>query len=222
LADNAAEYTLESLGFSEDDIKKIQHAVKRPHGMILATGPTGSGKTTTLYTLVKGLNTKEKSIVTIEDPIEYAVPGITQIQINQRSGLTFANGLRSILRQDPNVIMVGEIRDAETATIAVNTALTGHLLLSTLHTNDASTTLPRLLDMGIDAYLIASTVNVAIGQRLVRKICERCKEPYTLSTAERESLRESLPTKLRLPGQELPETFFQGRGCAACDSTQAA
>jgi type II secretory ATPase GspE/PulE/Tfp pilus assembly ATPase PilB-like protein len=219
LADNAAEYTLESLGFSEDDIKKIQHAVKRPHGMILATGPTGSGKTTTLYTLVKGLNTKEKSIVTIEDPIEYAVPGITQIQINQRSGLTFANGLRSILRQDPNVIMVGEIRDAETATIAVNTALTGHLLLSTLHTNDASTTLPRLLDMGIDAYLIASTVNVAIGQRLVRKICERCKEPYTLSTAERESLRESLPTKLRLPGQELPETFFQGRGCAACDNT---
>jgi type II secretory ATPase GspE/PulE/Tfp pilus assembly ATPase PilB-like protein len=219
LADNSTDYTLAALGFSEDDQKKIEAAVRRPYGMILSTGPTGSGKTTTLYTIVKKLNTKDKSIVTIEDPIEYAVPGITQIQINPRSGLTFANGLRSILRQDPNVIMVGEIRDAETASIAVNTALTGHLLLSTLHTNDAATTLPRLLDMGIDAYLVASTVNVAIGQRLVRRICPHCKAPHTLTEAERESLRESLPTRLRLPGQELPDTFYQGTGCEHCEGT---
>lgn len=219
LADNTTDYSLGALGFSPSDEKKILSAIKRPHGMILSTGPTGSGKTTTLYTLVKKLNTKDVSIVTIEDPIEYAVPGITQIQINQRSGLTFANGLRSILRQDPNIIMVGEIRDAETATIAVNTALTGHLLLSTLHTNDASTTLPRLLDMGIDAYLVASTVNVAIGQRLVRRICEHCKERHILTDAEQQSLRDSLPTRLRLPGQELPDTFFEGRGCEKCDNT---
>ena len=143
--------------------------------MILSTGPTGSGKTTTMYALIKMLNSPEVSIITIEDPIEYAVSEIKQIQVNARSGLNFANGLRSILRQDPNIIMVGEIRDAETASIAVNTALTGHLLLSTLHTNDAATTLPRLLDMGIEEYLIASTVSVAIGQRLVRKICKECK-----------------------------------------------
>ncbi len=219
LADNATDFTLTMLGFSDEDQKKIQAAIKRPHGMILATGPTGSGKTTSLYTLVKQLNQKDVSIVTIEDPIEYAVPGITQIQVNQRSGLTFANGLRSILRQDPNIIMVGEIRDAETASIAVNTALTGHLLLSTLHTNDAATTLPRLLDMGVDAYLVASTVNVAIGQRLVRRICKHCKEPYTLTDAEQESLRESLPTRLRLPGHDLPEKFYHGKGCEHCDNT---
>ena len=219
LSDNTNEYALGALGFSEEDQKKILHAIRRPHGMILATGPTGSGKTTTLYSLVKMLNTKDVSIVTIEDPIEYAIRGITQIQINPRSGLTFAQGLRSILRQDPNVIMVGEIRDAETAGIAVNTALTGHLLLSTLHTNDAATTLPRLLDMGIDAYLVASTVNLAIGQRLVRRICEHCKTPRILSSAERESLHESLPTRLRLPGQEIPDTFYEGRGCNKCDNT---
>lgn len=219
LADNSTDFTLSALGFGEEDQKKITAAIQRPHGMILATGPTGSGKTTTLYTLVKMLNTKGISIVTIEDPIEYAISGITQIQINQRSGLTFAQGLRSILRQDPNIIMVGEIRDAETAGIAVNTALTGHLLLSTLHTNDAATTLPRLLDMGIDAYLVASTVNIAIGQRLVRRICEHCKEVHLLSAAEQASLRESLPTRLNLPGQELPDTFYKGRGCDRCDTT---
>ncbi len=219
LADNATDFSLAALGFSEDDQKKIVAAVKRPHGMILSTGPTGSGKTTTLYTLVKMLNTKGISIVTIEDPIEYAISGITQIQINQRSGLSFSQGLRSILRQDPNIIMVGEIRDAETAGIAVNTALTGHLLLSTLHTNDASTTLPRLLDMGIDAYLVASTVNIAIGQRLVRRICEHCKEEHRLNEAEQTSLRESLPTRLNLPGQELPDLFYRGRGCKKCDNS---
>jgi type II secretory ATPase GspE/PulE/Tfp pilus assembly ATPase PilB-like protein len=219
LTDNATEFTLESLGFSRDDSKKIETAIRRPHGMILATGPTGSGKTTTLYTLVKMLNHKGVSIVTIEDPIEYAISGITQIQVNQRSSLTFATGLRSILRQDPNIIMVGEVRDAETAGIAVNTALTGHLLLSTLHTNDASTTLPRLLDMGIDAYLVASTVNIAIGQRLVRRICASCKEQYTLTKVEHDSLLESLPSRIRLREEGLSSVFYRGRGCASCDNT---
>ena len=215
LADIAEEFTLDTLGCSPENKKKILDAIKRPHGMILATGPTGSGKTTTLYTLLKMLNQKTVSIVTIEDPVEYAVSGITQIQINAHSGLTFASGLRSILRQDPNIIMVGEIRDAETASIAVNTALTGHLILSTLHTSDAATTLPRLLDMGIDSYLVASTVNLVIGQRLVRKICERCREGYTLSVGERESLKSVL-----LPGQlDESQTFYRGRGCEACEGT---
>jgi type II secretory ATPase GspE/PulE/Tfp pilus assembly ATPase PilB-like protein len=214
LGDKAEDYTLTSLGFSEKDQKHILRAIKRPHGMILSTGPTGSGKTTTLYTLIKMLSTPDVSIVTIEDPIEYAMSEITQIQINPRSGLTFANGLRSILRQDPNVIMVGEIRDAETAGIAVNTALTGHLLLSTLHTNDAATTLPRLLDMGIDGYLVASTVNIAIGQRLIRRICEACKTEYKPSEAEEASLRESLPKYMQTNGN-----FFHGKGCDECSGS---
>ncbi len=144
--------------------------------MILANGPTGSGKTTTLYTILKQLNKPDISIITIEDPIEYSLEGTTQIQANNDVGLTFAAGLRSILRQDPNIIMVGEIRDEETASIAVNAALTGHLVLSTLHTNDSATTFPRLLDMGVPSFLVASTVNVAIGQRLVRMLCQKCKE----------------------------------------------
>lgn len=212
LADKAEQYSLESLGFNGKDIQKIKRAIGKPYGMILATGPTGSGKTTTLYTLIKMLNTKETSIVTIEDPIEYAVEGIKQIQVNSRSGLTFANGLRSILRQDPNVIMVGEIRDAETASIAVNTSLTGHLLLSTLHTNDAATTLPRLLDMGIESFLVASTVNVTIGQRLVRKICEECKEKKKITESEQKSLTEVLPAEMA----NISQVFYRGKGCAVC------
>lgn len=176
LRDTTLHHSLQSLGFSAADEKKIAAATERSQGMILSTGPTGSGKTTTLYALLKALNTEEVSIVTIEDPVEYAIAGVEQIQVNARTGLTFANGLRSILRQDPNIIMVGEIRDHETAGIAVNTALTGHLLLSTLHTNDAATTLPRLLDMGIDPYRVASTVSIAIGQRLVRTLCSQCKK----------------------------------------------
>lgn len=212
LTDQASEFTLESLGFSEENRKKILHAIHRPYGMVLATGPTGSGKTTTLYTLIKTLNTRNVSIITVEDPVEYAIKGINQIQGNPRTGLTFANGLRSILRQDPNIIMVGEIRDAETAGIAINTALTGHLLLSTLHTNDAATTLPRLLDMKIEPYLIASTVNVAIGQRLVRKICAACKQEKSLSDAEREHLKQVLPKHLH--DKELK--FYEGKGCEKC------
>ena len=212
LSDKNEESTLEDLGFSESDRKKIEHAMKKTNGMILSTGPTGSGKTTTMYTLIKMLNSPDVSIITIEDPIEYAVDEIEQIQVNSRFGLTFANGLRSILRQDPNIIMVGEIRDAETASIAVNTALTGHLLLSTLHTNDAATSLPRLLDMGIEEYLVASTVSIAIGQRLVRKICEECKEKITMTRAMKESLAQT-PYASILLGSDF---VHRGKGCDKC------
>jgi type II secretory ATPase GspE/PulE/Tfp pilus assembly ATPase PilB-like protein len=212
LSDKAENFTLATLGFSASDQDKIMKAIQKPNGMILATGPTGSGKTTTLYTLIKMLNTPAVSIVTIEDPIEYAVGDIEQIQVNPRAGLSFATGLRTILRQDPDVIMVGEIRDSETASIAVNTALTGHLLLSTLHTNDAATTLPRLLDMGIDTYLVASTVNIAIGQRLVRKICPRCKVTETVTDAVAASLAQ---ISLKQP-IKVGETFYWGSGCVLC------
>jgi type II secretory ATPase GspE/PulE/Tfp pilus assembly ATPase PilB-like protein len=212
LADNQEELALEALGFSVSDVKKIRRAIARPHGMILATGPTGSGKTTTLYTLIKMLGSRETSIVTIEDPIEYAIPGITQIQVNSRHGLTFATGLRSILRQDPNIIMVGEIRDSETASIAVNTALTGHLLLSTLHTSDAATTLPRLLDMGVEPYLASSTIHIAIGQRLVRKVCTECKRERKVSNNE----REDMLAPFGVLHSEKPMTFFEGAGCSEC------
>jgi type IV pilus assembly protein PilB len=215
LSDNAENFTLDMLGFTEVDRAKILRALKKPSGMILITGPTGSGKTTTLYTLIKMLNSKEISIVTIEDPIEYAVDGIEQIQVNPRTGLTFANGLRSILRQDPNVIMVGEIRDMETAGIAVNTALTGHLLLSTLHTNDASTTLPRLLDMRIEPFLVASTVSIAIGQRLVRKICEHCKEKKILTEEEWKRIAENISEQ----PIDTTKEFYKGVGCNACNGS---
>ena len=215
LSDKAEQYTLESLGFSVSDQKKIHNAIARPNGMILSTGPTGSGKTTTLYTLIRMLNRPDVSILTIEDPIEYSVSNVRQIQVNPRAGLTFANGLRSILRQDPNIIMVGEIRDAETASMAVNTALTGHLLLSTLHTNDSATTLPRLLDMGVDRYLVATTVQLAIAQRLVRKICAECKEGVVITPAMAQALTSvSLQKPIRVG-----ETMFHGVGCAECSDT---
>lgn len=219
LSDHASEFTLEKLGFCDADRLKITEAIAQPYGMILATGPTGSGKTTTLYTLIKLLNKENVSIVTVEDPVEYAISGITQIQINPRVNLTFQNGLRSILRQDPNIIMVGEIRDSETANIAINTALTGHLLLSTLHTNDSASTLPRLLDMGIDAYLVASTINVSIGQRLVRKICPSCREVQMLSKVELEHFKSSLPIHLKNKNYILPNQFYKSVGCFKCDLT---
>lgn len=215
LSDQSEEFTLETLGFTPENKAKIMRAVQKPHGMILATGPTGSGKTTTLYTLVKLLNSPGVSIVTVEDPIEYSISGINQIPVNARTNLTFANGLRSILRQDPNIIMVGEIRDIETAGLAVNTALTGHLVLSTLHTNDAPTTLPRLLDMKVEPYLIASTVNVAIGQRLVRRVCVHCKKEKKLSEAEEKSLAEIMPSDLLAKHT----TFYVGEGCGMCSGT---
>jgi len=215
LVDRNKEFSLENLGFSKEDQEKIIKAIKKPHGMILSTGPTGSGKTTTLYTIIKSLNKDDVSIITIEDPVEYAVSGLKQIQVNPQAGLTFASGLRSVLRQDPNIIMVGEIRDAETAGIAVNTALTGHLLLSTLHTNDTSTTLPRLLDMGIEPYLIASTVNLAIGQRLVRRLCEHCKQQKKLSGPEIAAIREFLVEA----GMSPDAPHFEAIGCKECGST---
>ncbi|MDR3643428.1 MAG: GspE/PulE family protein [Candidatus Doudnabacteria bacterium] len=213
LADRAENFTLETLGFSEQNRSIIAKAVNRPYGMILVTGPTGSGKTTTLYTILKMLNTPQVSIVTIEDPVEYAVEGVEQIGVNPRTGLTFAHGLRSILRQDPNIIMVGEIRDAETAGIAINVALTGHLLLSTLHTNDPATTLPRLLDMKIESYLVASTVNVAVGQRLVRKICPNCRRQEKITAAQSKNLAEIF-------GLQPPHDramLYSGKGCADCN-----
>lgn len=212
LADQQQEFSLSSLGFSAVNQEKIQRAIAKPYGMILATGPTGSGKTTTLYTILKILNTPRVSIITIEDPVEYAVSGIEQITVNDRTNLTFSSGLRSILRQDPNIIMVGEIRDRETAGLAVNTALTGHLLLSTLHTSDAATTLPRLIDLKVEPYLIASTVNVVIGQRLVRKICEACKTEYKPSAAELKSIKHLLPKDL-----DGKQKFYRGEGCSACN-----
>ncbi|MBI5079512.1 type II/IV secretion system protein [Candidatus Wolfebacteria bacterium] len=215
LAEHSKILSLNDLGMNERDFKCVKEAIKKPYGMILATGPTGSGKTTTLYTIIKELNTDEISIITIEDPIEYSIGGIDQIQVNSRTGLTFAAGLRSILRQDPNVIMVGEIRDEETAGIAVNAALTGHLMLSTIHTNNAATTLPRLMDMKIEPFLIASTVNVAIGQRLVRKICQDCRVKKKMSDAEFKSLSESLPPKLLGNRRE----FYVGKGCLKCNNS---
>ncbi len=207
-------YGLKDLGFLPDDLQRVERAIKKPYGMILANGPTGSGKTTTLYTILKSLNNPDASIITIEDPIEYSLSGTTQIQVNNQSGLTFASGLRSILRQDPNIVMVGEIRDEETAGIAVNAALTGHLVLSTLHTNDSPTTFPRLIDMGVPPFLVASTVNVAMGQRLVRRLCEKCRKERKLTPSELKSLGELTP---RI--KEIGDKFWNPGGCAECGDT---
>jgi type II secretory ATPase GspE/PulE/Tfp pilus assembly ATPase PilB-like protein len=184
LVGSEEETTLESLGFSNENTEKIKGCLRHHQGMILVTGPTGSGKTTTLYTLVKLLASGKTSIITLEDPVEYALRGIRQIQIRERHGVTFANGLRSIIRQDPDIIMVGEIRDSETAQISTNISLTGHLLLSTLHTNSALGTIPRLIDMGIDPYLVASTLSCVIAQRLVRKTCPECKGAHCASCSD--------------------------------------
>jgi len=184
--------TLENLGFYGENLEKVHRNISRPHGMILVTGPTGSGKTTTLYTILDILNQSSVNITTIEDPIEYKMKGVTQSQVKPKIGYTFANGLRSLVRQDPDIIMVGEIRDNETASIAVNAALTGHLLLSTLHTNDAATSVPRLRDMGVEAFLISSTLNLIIAQRLVRRLCQEnaLPEKYRLSEKEILSLKK--------------------------------
>jgi len=212
LAEQGQVFDIENIGLSERDLKIVKNASSRTVGMILVTGPTGSGKTTSLYTILKKLNIPEVSIITIEDPIEYSLKTVNQIQVNQKTGLTFSDGLRSILRQDPNIIMVGEIRDEETAGIAVNAALTGHLLLTTLHTNDAATTLPRLLDMGVQPFLIASTVNIAIGQRLVRKICEDCKKSKELTDIEMKALKANLPKEVKVS----TNVFYYGEGCDKC------
>lgn len=218
LSSHFRQFSLIDLGMSEQDLKKVQSAFNKSFGMILSTGPTGSGKTTSIYSILKILNTREKNITTVEDPVEYRIKGVNQIQVNPKTNLTFASGLRSILRQDPNIVFVGEIRDNETAGIAVNAALTGHLVLSTLHTNDAATALPRLTDMQIEPFLVASTVNIIIGQRLIRKICEMCKTSFTVSEAD---LSKHIPQEsIKRHFSSLKEIrLYQGKGCKICHNT---
>lgn len=219
--------SLEQLGFQKKPLEKIKRNIEKPHGLILVTGPTGSGKTTTLYAILNILNKPEVNITTIEDPIEYRMTGLNQSQVNPKIGYTFAGGLRAFLRQDPDIIMVGEIRDKETAQIAIHAALTGHLVLSTLHTNDAPTTLPRLSEMGIPAFLVASTANVIVAQRLVRKICQDCVESFNLTKPELSKLEKqiNLPSVLETlknegvtSGKQSKETllFYRGKGCKKC------
>lgn len=208
--------TLNDLGFSEEYKSILEKVAHKPFGMILTTGPTGAGKSTTLYALLKMRNFPDVNISTIEDPVEYKIPGINHIQVNAETNLTFANGLRALVRQDPNIILVGEIRDGETAAIAVNAALTGHLLFSTLHANDAATAIPRLLEMGVEPFLLASTLEVIIGQRLVRRICPQCRFSYSLPLADAQKL---------FPGAEeyFPDKeavrLYKGKGCDHCSQT---
>ncbi len=208
-------FSLADLGLSVDQQKILEQASSKPFGMVVVAGPTGSGKTTTLYALLKRMNKPEVNITTIEDPVEYKIIGVNQIQINNQTDLTFAKGLRSIIRQDPDIILVGEIRDHETAEIAVNAALTGHLLFSTFHANDASTAIPRLLDMGVEPFLLASTLELVVAQRLARKICEHCR--FSLSM-NRQEIAQKYP-ELAPYFTEGQSTFYQGKGCEICNHT---
>ena len=218
LSARARQMSLEDLGLDSQDLSKLRNAYQKPHGMILSTGPTGSGKTTTLYVILQVLNQKNVNIMTIEDPVEYDIERINQIQVNEKANLNFSTGLRSIVRQDPDIILVGEIRDEETADIAINSAMTGHLVLSTLHTNNAATAVPRLLDLGVEPFLVSSSVSVIIGQRLVRKICEKCR-------ASRNFSRDDLEKKLssdslnKLFGDKESITSYVGEGCDVCHQT---
>lgn len=199
---------LDKLGLLADNLERFQDVIGQPHGIILVTGPTGSGKTTTLYSVLSSLNTPEKNIITIEDPVEYTLNGVNQVQLNTRAGLNFASGLRSVLRQDPDIIMVGEIRDAETARIAIQSAMTGHLVLSTLHTNSAASTLARLVDMDVEPFLISSSVVGIVAQRLVRSLCPDCKVPY------------QPPVMLHdVMGMEIPKdtVIYKAKGCPLCN-----
>jgi len=202
---------LDRLGFSGDNLKKVDRLIRQSHGIILATGPTGSGKTTTLYACLSRINSPEKNIITIEDPIEYQLHGVGQMQVSPKIDLTFANGLRSILRQDPDVIMVGEIRDSETAEIAIQAALTGHLVFSTLHTNDSFGALTRLVDMGIEPFLVSSSVLAVLAQRLVRMLCQDCRQPYVPSEAEL--------VRIGLKPSDLRGPIYRPAGCRACRNT---
>lgn len=231
LSERSRQFGLESLGLLGEDLKKVQEAVEKPYGMILAVGPTGCGKTTTLYSILKILNQRDVNISTIEDPVEYDIEGVNQIQVNPKTNLTFAKGLRSIVRQDPDIILVGEIRDEETADIAINSAMTGHLVLSTLHTNDAATTLPRLLDMKIEPFLVASTINIIIAQRLVRKICTKCMvskevKPDGLVGTKANAL-DGVEGLALIPRELIKKHFgdketirvYHGKGCKVCQGT---
>ncbi len=208
--------TLQDLGFSEEYRAILENAAHKPFGMILTTGPTGAGKSTTLYALLKMRNKPDVNISTIEDPVEYKIPGINHIQVNADTELTFAKGLRALVRQDPNIILVGEIRDGETASIAVNAALTGHLLFSTLHSNDAPTAIPRLLDMGVEPFLLASTLEVIIGQRLVRRICPSCRFSHSITLPEAQKLFPGAD-KYFVKADDV--RLYRGKGCEACGNT---
>jgi type IV pilus assembly protein PilB len=204
--------SLDTLGLEADDLLKFKRAIDAPHGMILMTGPTGSGKTSTLYAVMTQINTPDLNIVTVEDPVEYQMMGVNQVQVKPDIGLTFADGLRSILRQDPDVVMVGEIRDSETADIAVKAALTGHLVLSTLHTNDAPGAIARMVDMGIEPFLISSSVLLICAQRLMRKVCPHCKEAFQVPA--------DVIHRLGMKPEEVEgQQFFRGRGCSRCKET---
>ena len=198
------------LGLSDEELKVFDHIISNPHGILLVTGPTGSGKSTTLYTALSELNSSEVNIITVEDPVEANIDGINQVQTNNKANLTFATALRSILRQDPDIIMIGEIRDTETASIAVQASITGHLVVSTLHTNSAASTVTRLEDMGIEPYLIADSTVGIIAQRLVRRLCPVCKEEYEPDDEEKELLK--------IPQNEHVK-IFRARGCKNCDNT---
>ncbi|TAN34163.1 hypothetical protein EPN28_00270 [Patescibacteria group bacterium] len=230
LHEGAKPLSLDQLGFLAKAQKSLEEAIKKPHGMVLVTGPTGSGKTTTLYSVLGIINRPGVNISTIEDPIEYRIAGVNQSQINPKVGFTFASGLRAFLRQDPNIIMVGEIRDQETAEIAIHAAMTGHLVLSTLHTNDAPTTVPRLIDMGVPPFLVAFTTNIIIAQRLVRKICAFCKEEYYLDKAAGDELGKVFDIKKlsQLFKDNISDykekdpnkiVFSKGKGCRRCGET---
>lgn len=219
--------TLSELGLRGSGLRSLETAILRPHGIVLITGPTGSGKTTTLFAILSKLNSPKVNIITIEDPVEYEIPGVNQVQTNPQAGLTFSSGLRSILRQDPNIIMVGEVRDRETADLAIQAALTGHLVFSTLHTNKASGALPRLLDMGAETFLIASSVSAVVGQRVVRMVCPSCKESYEPTEALLKDIQKNLGGMLRCSGQDcqvgsLGEKhthkilLYRGKGCREC------
>lgn len=198
------------LGMSDEDIEKLDRIIKSPYGIILVTGPTGSGKSTTLYTMLSELNNTDTNIITVEDPVEYMMEGINQVNVNIKAGLNFANGLRSILRQDPDIVMIGEIRDEETAEIAIRAAITGHLVLSTVHTNDAASAIIRLEDMEIEPYLISASISGVIAQRLVRKICPKCKVEYEASDYEKSILSIDVENKVKL---------YRGQGCTYCNNT---
>lgn len=214
LSSYVRDLTLNNIGLSENLQKEILKSIKKPFGMILVTGPTGSGKTTTLYSLIKIINTKKINITTIEDPVEYKIKGVNQIQVNDQTNLTFAKSLRSIMRQDPNIIFVGEIRDFETAEIATNAALTGHLLLSTFHANDASSVIPRLIDMGIEPFLVGSTIELIISQRLVRRTCDFCKVSYSLSLDDLEKMDPIVRKYFKEK-----DNLYKGKGCESCSFT---
>ena len=199
---------LSELGYTDDALVLLEEAGREPNGIILVTGPTGSGKTTTLYALLSRINTAERKIITIEDPIEYHLPGMIQMQVHEEIGFTFARALRSILRHDPDIILVGEIRDSETSEIAIRMAMTGHLVLSTLHTNDASSTIARLIDMGQEPFLLASSILCVVAQRLIRRLCPHCLEPYSPEPAAL--------TPLKALGRALPQHLYRGRGCERC------